>query len=131
LNAFPLAALAAATLISACAPSVSDTTGGDDARFSGLNAEILDWREAIEATHPICARKVGRHGCRDFDVACKGDLGGAAGAERVVVAMTFASLTTDQGGAPQGSAFAVFTKSGGAWTRAPTAPVSFSTCAPT
>jgi hypothetical protein len=125
-----LSAIAAAAALSACSPAVNDDTGGGDPRFQGLSAQILGWREDIEATHPICARKVGRRGCRDFDVACKGDLGGADVA-RVVVAMTFASVTTDQGGAAQGSAFAIFTKTGEAWTRTPTAPVNLATCAPT
>lgn len=129
----PGAALAAIFLLSAC------SSGGDTAASSdptaGLDAQILAWRNDVEASHPACTTKIEGKGCEAFEVTCKGlqDLTPEEQAQgiaaQVVAAMRFAGRTADGSTGKSGSAFAEFTKANGQWTRAETKPVNLSTCA--
>jgi hypothetical protein len=49
---------------------------------------------------------------------------------QVAAAMTFAGRNPDGSTGKSGSAFAVFSKAGGAWTREESSPLSMSTCGP-
>jgi hypothetical protein len=131
-----LAALAFAALaLAACSPGGGATKSGEDARFAGLDAQILAWRADIETSSPLCAAKVKGKGCEAFEVACKAERTitpqeQARGVNaKLVAAMTFAATTPDGAGGKPGSAFAEFSKTGETWTRTETAPVNLSTCA--
>ncbi len=128
------ALLLAALVLSAC------SSGGDAASSSdpnaGLDAQILAWRNDIEASHPACATKVEGKGCESFEVTCKGlqELTPEEQAKgvttRVVAAMRFSARMADGSTGKSGSAFAEFSKTGGEWTRTEAKPVNLSTCAP-
>lgn len=130
----PAAALAAVLVLSAC------SSGGDAADASdptaGLDAQILAWRNDVEASHPACATKIEGKGCESFEVTCKGlqeltPEDQAKGiATKVVAAMRFSGRTADGSTGKSGSAFAEFSKAGGEWTRTEAKPVNLSTCAP-
>lgn len=129
----PGAALAAILLLSAC------SSGGDTAESSdptaGLDAQILAWRNDVEASHPACATKIEGKGCESFEVTCKGlqdltpDEQAQGVAAQVVAAMRFSGRTADGSTGKSGSAFAEFTKANGQWTRTEAKPVNLSTCA--
>jgi hypothetical protein len=114
--------------------------GGQKPAAGDLNAElqpqILDWRNAVEASHVACRTKVDGKGCESFEVTCKAaqDISPAETAKgvtaQVVAAMTFNGRTADGSSGKPGSAFARFTKTNGAWTRSEAKPVNMSTCAP-
>jgi hypothetical protein len=121
----------AAFCIAGCNKSGGEAASSDP--YAGLDKEIVGWRDNLEARHPACATKVDGKGCVGFEVTCKAqqtittaETAGGTSA-RVVAAMTF---TGGGGGGSPGSAFAVFTKTGGAWTRVETKPVNLGTCAP-
>jgi len=130
----PAAALAAVLVLSACSP------GGDAASSSdpnaGLDAEILAWRNDLEASHPACATKVEGKGCEAFEVTCKGlqELTPEEQAKgittQVVAAIRFSGRMADGSTGKPGSAFAEFSKTDGQWTRTEAKPVNLSTCAP-
>lgn len=129
----PGAALAAILLLSAC------SSGGDTAESSdptaGLDAQILAWRNDVEANHPACTTKIEGKGCEAFEVTCKGlqDLTPEEQAQgvaaQVVAAMRFSGRTADGSTGKSGSAFAEFTKTNGQWARTEAKPVNLSTCA--
>lgn len=104
--------------------------------YAGLDGEILSWRSSLEANHPACAAKVDGKGCDSFEVRCKAaqeitpDEAAKGVTAQVVAAMTFSGRNPDGSSGKPGSAFAVFSKSGGQWTRAEAKPVNLSTCAP-
>ncbi len=122
------------TLLAACSPAADKTASADP--NAGLDTEILAWRTSIEAEHPTCAAKVEGKGCQDFQVMCKGlqaisaDETAKGVGSKVVAAMTFASRNPDGSTGKSGSAFALFTKTGGTWARAESPPVNMRTCAP-
>ena len=130
----PAAALAAVLLLSAC------NSGGDAASSSdpnaGLDAEILAWRNDLEASHPACATKVEGKGCESFEVTCKGlqELTPEEQAQgittQVVAAIRFSGRMADGSTGKPGSAFAEFSKANGQWTRTEAKPVNLGTCAP-
>jgi hypothetical protein len=130
----PLACgLAAALLLAAC----SDGGGaGDQGAYGGLDKEILAWRADLEAHHVACRAKVEGKGCESFEVTCKAAQEIAPGeiakgvTAKVVAAMRFNGRNPDGSSGKPGSAFALFTKAGGAWARAEAMPVNMSTCAP-
>ena len=103
--------------------------------YSGLDPQIVAWRGAIEAEHPTCKTKIEGKGCEGFEVTCKGarDLTSEDRAKgvtaRVVSSMRFSGRMPDGSSGKPGSAFAEFTKAGGQWTRAETAPVNPTSCA--
>ena len=130
----PAAALAAVLVLSGC------SSGGDAASSSdpnaGLDAEILAWRNDLEASHPACTTKVEGKGCESFEVTCKGlqELTPEEQAQgittQVVAAIRFSARMADGSTGKAGSAFAEFSKANGQWTRAEAKPVNLSTCAP-
>ncbi|WP_148216916.1 hypothetical protein [Phenylobacterium zucineum] len=127
-------ALGAVLLLAAC------SSGGDSASssdpYAGLDAQVLSWRTDIETNHPACATKVEGKGCEGFEVTCKGaqELSAEEQAQgitaQVVAAMRFSGRNADGSTGKPGSAFAEFSKTGDAWTRAETRPVNLTTCAP-
>lgn len=123
-----------AAILAACSQGGGAQSASADPN-AGLDTQILTWRTSIEAEHPACAAKVEGKGCQDFQVMCKGaqDIGAddaARGVQsRIVAAMTFAGRNPDGSTGKSGSAFATFTKSGGAWTRVEAKPVNLTTCA--
>lgn len=133
LRVFAVAGLSL-TLLVACSPG-ADTTASADPN-AGLDSEILAWRTDLEASHPTCAAKVEGKGCQDFQVMCKGlqeisaDETAKGVGSKVVAAMTFASRNPDGSTGKSGSAFAVFTKTGGTWARVESPPVNMRACAP-
>lgn len=126
----------AALSLSACGKT--DAGGGGDAGdpYAGLDAQILGWRTAIEGAHPACATKIDGKGCADFQVTCKAAQVIAPGetaqgvSAKVVAAMTFNGRTSEGVSGRPGSAFALFSKAGGVWTRAESPPVNLTSCAP-
>ena len=124
--------LLAALLLTACgqaAPGAGAAKPAEDPKFAGLDAQILQWRAAIDKTDTTC--KAG--GCVDYDVACKAERAmtpedTAKGATaKVIAAITF-NAKADPNARP-GSAFAEFTKTQAGWTRTEAKPVNLSTCA--
>jgi hypothetical protein len=102
---------------------------------SGLDPQIVAWRDSIESSHPACRTKVEGKGCEGFEVTCKGarELTAADQSKgvtaRVVSAMRFTGRMTDGSTGKAGSSFVEFTKTGGTWTRAEADPVNPTTCA--
>ena len=128
----PLLLVALTALVTAgCSKQGPAAASGDP--YAGLDTEIVSWRDSIKARHPACASKADDKGCVGFEVTCKANqiitpaetAGGATA--RVIAAMTFMG---NGGNGNSGSAFAVFTRSAGAWTRIEAKPVNLSTCAP-
>jgi hypothetical protein len=123
-----------ALALSACSQGGDKTDPNDP--YSGLDPQIVAWRDAIEAQHPACKAKVEGKGCVDFQVMCKAaqDISPDEKAKgitaQVVAAMTFDAKTPDGGTGKSGSAFALFSKAGGKWTRAEAKPVKMDSCAP-
>lgn len=121
----------AALLVAGCSKSGGEAASSDP--YSGLDKEIVGWRDSIKARHPTCANKAEGKGCVGFEVTCKAQqtitaaetAGGTTA--RVIAAMTF---TGDGGSGSSGSAFAVFTRTGQGWTRTEAKPVNLGTCAP-
>ncbi|MET0271768.1 MAG: hypothetical protein ABW360_02130, partial [Phenylobacterium sp.] len=64
--------LLAALALSACSPAAAPKSD-EDPRFAGLEAQILAWKNDVEANSPLCAAKVDGKGCESFDVACKAE----------------------------------------------------------
>jgi len=99
---------------------------------AGLDTEILAWRTDLEANHSTCSAKVEGKGCDTFEVTCKAmqeiDAAekGKGVSSQIVASMAF----NGRGEGKPGSAFAVFSKADGKWTRAESPPVNMSTCAP-
>lgn len=130
-----LAATLTAILLSACSEGGAGKASSSDP-YAGLDSEIVAWRAAVEADHPACATKVEGKGCQDFQVMCKGaqDVGAGEAAKgvtaQVISAMTFAGRNPDGSTGKSGSSFALFSKTGDAWTRAEAKPVNLTTCAP-
>jgi hypothetical protein len=127
------AALFAVSLAACSQGGGTQTTSSDP--NAGLDTEILAWRTSIEAEHPACAAKVEGKGCQDFQVMCKGaqdidaDKAAKGVTSQIVAIMTFAGRNPDGSTGKSGSAFATFSKSGGAWTRVEAKPVNLNTCA--
>ena len=122
-------------LLAACSQGGAPKTaaGGPGA---GLDAEILTWRTAIETGHAACASKVEGKGCEMFQVTCKAmqeitpDEAAKGVTEPIVASMSFNGRSPDGSSGKPGSAFALFSKIGGTWTRAEAMPVNMSSCAP-
>ena len=121
-------------LLSACGPKPEEARTED--RYAGLSPQILAWRTAIEASHPACAIKIEGRGCEAFQVTCKAaqeittDEAANGVSAQLVVAMTFNGRSSDGSSGKLGSAFAVFSKARGAWTRAEAPAVNMTSCAP-
>jgi hypothetical protein len=131
---FLLATLAALALAS-CGKTGGASQSTDP--YAGLDGEFVSWRKVIEATHPGCRLKVEKKGCDAFQITCKAqqeitpDETARGITAQIVAAMTFMGKGSDGSSDNPGSAFAVFSKAKGAWTRVETPPVNLSTCAPT
>jgi hypothetical protein len=125
----------AALSLAACGQAGNTQQTSSDP-YAGLDTQILEWRKTIEATHSACANKVDGKGCQDFQVMCKGaqeitpEEAARGVTAQVVAAMTFAGRNPDGSTSKSGSSFALFSKSGGAWTRTEAMPVNLHTCAP-
>jgi hypothetical protein len=130
--------LVAASLCGCLLAACSQGGGKSDANdaYAGLDQQIIAWREAIEAESPVCQAKVEGHGCESFEVTCKAmqeitpDETAKGITHQVVAAMTFNGRSADGSSGKAGSAFALFSKAAGDWTRAEAMPVNLSTCAP-
>ena len=120
-------------LLVACSEGGGDKGPADP--NAGLDAQIVAWRGVLEAEHPACSTKVEGKGCQDFQVMCKAyqeitpEETGRGVTSQIVAAMTFAGRNADGSTGKSGSAFAVFTKTGPAWTREEASPVNLATCA--
>jgi hypothetical protein len=121
-------------LLTACSQAGAKVENPNDP-YSGLEPEILKWRADIEAEHPACQSKIDGKGCEAFEVTCKGAEALTASdraqgvTARIVSAMNFSGRMADGSTGKSGSAFAEFSKTGGAWTRAEAKPVNPTTCA--
>lgn len=128
-----LAALAILALTAGCSPK--DHAGGEGA-YAGLDPAILAWRGSLEASHPACAVKTEGRGCESFQITCKAaqeitsQERSAGVTAQLVAAMTFNGRKPDGSTGNPGSAFALFSKTGGVWSRAEASPVNLSSCAP-
>lgn len=129
-----VAATLFAVLLTACSQGGGSKPASNDP-YAGLDTEILAWRTSIEAGHPACAAKVEGKGCQDFQVMCKGarDVSPEDAAKgvtaQIVAAMTFAGRNADGSTGKSGSSFALFSKTGDAWTRSESPPVNMTACA--
>ncbi|WP_293676829.1 hypothetical protein [uncultured Phenylobacterium sp.] len=118
-------------LLAAC--SQGGTTSDPSDPHAGLDPQILAWRNDLEANHVACKAKVDGHGCDSFEVTCKAmqeitpEEAAKGVTAQVVAAMSFNGRS---GGGQPGSAFALFSKAGGQWSRAEAMPVNMNTCAP-
>jgi hypothetical protein len=127
------AGLGLALLLAACS---QDSGSAGQGAYAGLDQQILDWRADLEAHHVACQTKVEGKGCESFEVTCKAaqDIGQDEIAKgvtaKVVAAMRFNGRNSDGSTGKPGSAFALFSKANGTWTRAESKPVNMSTCAP-
>jgi hypothetical protein len=123
-----------ALALAGCSKSGGPSTSS--APYAGLDTEFVSWRAEIEATHPVCKFKVDKKGCEAFQVTCKAqqEITASEAASgitaQIVAAMTFMGRGADGSSDNPGSAFAVFSKARGAWTRVETSPVNLSSCAP-
>lgn len=121
-------------LLAACSEGGGKTDPGDP--YAGLDREIVAWHTALEAESPVCQAKVEGHGCESFEVMCKAmqeitpDETAKGVTHQVVAAMTFNARSADGSSGKAGSAFALFSKAGGQWTRTEAMPVNMRTCAP-
>ena len=121
-------------LLAACSQGSAKTDPNDP--NAGLDREIVAWHTALEASHPACRGKVKGHGCDSFEVRCKAmqeitpDEASKGVTAQVIAAMTFSGRNSDGSSGKAGSAFALFSKAGGQWTRAEAMPVNMSSCAP-
>jgi hypothetical protein len=110
------------------------TSGGGEDPYAGLDDAIRAWKTDVSASDSSCRRAPAGQKCEMFEVSCK--------AQRVITPEDKAKGITaklvadmnwsgfDEKGAPQPhSAAALFTKSGGAWSRAEAKPVNPQTCA--
>ena len=126
------AALLAASLFLLAACSQGGTKSDTSDPNAGLDPEIVAWHTDLEAGHVACRTKIEGRGCDSFEVTCKAmqeitpDETAKGVTAQVVAAMSFNGRS---GGQP-GSAFALFSKAGGKWTRAEAKPVNMRTCAP-
>lgn len=124
------ALLLGAFLLAACSPGGKADANDPNA---GLDPEILAWHTALEAGHVACQTKVEGRGCDSFEVTCKAmqeitpDETAKGVTAQVVAAMSFNGRS---GGGQAGSAFALFSKAGGKWTRTEAMPVNMHSCAP-
>jgi hypothetical protein len=134
----PLAAasLCGLLLLAACGQGGGAHKTDPSDPYAGLDQQILAWHQALEAESPVCRVKVEGHGCEDFEVMCKAmqeitpDETAKGITQQVVAAMTFSGRRADGSSGDDGSAFALFSKTGGKWTRAEAMPVNMKTCAP-
>jgi hypothetical protein len=118
-------------LLAACTQGGGKTDPKDP--YAGLDREIIAWHNDLEATSAACKVKVEGHGCESFEVMCKAmqeitpDEVAKGVSAQVIAAMTFNGRVAS---GKAGSAFALFSKAGGKWTRAEAMPVNLRTCAP-
>ena len=110
-------------------------SGGAPDPFAGLDGEILKWRTDIIGTDPLCRSQVEGQKCESFEVVCKAQrtitpAEQAAGmTAKVVAALNWNGFDPKLKQAQSGLRAALFSKSGGAWTRREHAPVNPTTCA--
>ena len=121
-------------LLAACSQGGGKTDANDP--YAGLDKQILAWHTDLEAGHVACKTKVEGRGCDSFEVTCKAmqeitpDETAKGVTAQVIAAMTFSGRSEDGSSGKAGSAFALFSKAGGQWTRAEAMPVKLDTCAP-
>lgn len=121
--------LAAAAVLASCSPKAKS---GADAKYDGLDGEILAWRKDILKTDKACLAK--SDGCQAFEVRCKGEREITATDQakgvtaKLVVAMSWEGWEAVRSEYRPQSGFSEFTKVDGDWLRAPTGPVNMSSC---
>jgi len=121
--------LAATAVLASCSPKAQT---GADAKYGGLDAEILAWRQQIVKTDAACLAKA--EGCQGFEVRCKGEREITATDQakgvtaKLVVAMNWEGWDPVRSEYRSQSGFSEFTKVDGGWLRAATAPVNMSSC---
>jgi hypothetical protein len=124
--------LAAAAVLASCSPKAKT---GAEAKYAGLDDQILKWRRDLEQTNAACHDKApGKTGCQDFEVACKAErtitpADQAKGVTaKLVVAMSWEGWDPKRSEYHPESGFSEFTKVDGGWLRGTTGPVNLSTC---
>jgi hypothetical protein len=128
----PAAALAALLMLGACGQTQKAADGG---KFAGLDREILAWRQDILKTDKLCRSQVEGQTCEGFEVACKAertiapDEAARGVTAKVVAALNWNGFDPAFKQPQTGTATALFTRAGGAWTRTPHTSLSPSTCA--
>jgi len=130
-----LAALTTSVALCACSPSTPAGEGGEQAKFAGLDQQILAWRKDIMAGDPLCRSQAEGEKCESFEVACKAerslsaqDQAGGVTA-RVVAAMSWNGFDPKFRHAQSGMRAAEFARGKAGWMRADHAPVNPQTCA--
>ena len=124
------AAIVALMMLGGCGQSAKPAASDP---FAGLDGEILKWRADIVKTDALCRNPEQK--CVDFSVNCKAErtvtaAEKAAGVSvHVVTAMDWNGWDPKLKQTQMAAATAEFTKTKGAWTRAPHSPVNISTCA--
>jgi hypothetical protein len=127
-----LAGLSLGLLLLGGCNSASKSDANDP--YAGLDDAIRAWKTDISAADASCRRAPAGSKCETFEVSCKAQRpitpqdqtkGVTA---KLVAHMSWSGF--DERGAPQPvSMAALFTRAGGAWTRAETKPVNPETCA--
>jgi hypothetical protein len=118
----------------ACSPS-GQSASPEQGKFAGLDAQILQWRQDILATDPLCRSQAEGEKCESFEVACKGEraLTPADPANgvtaRVVAAMSWNGFDSKFKHGQSGMRAAEFAKGKAGWTRSDHKPVNPSSCA--
>ncbi|THD61053.1 hypothetical protein [Phenylobacterium sp.] len=121
--------------LSACDKAGSSAAGQGGGKFAGLDGEILNWRQEILASDPLCKATAADQKCQNFEVACKAERALTADDQakgvsaRVVSAITFNGWDPKLKQQQAGSRTAEFDKAGAGWTRKDHPPVNMSSCA--
>ena len=125
--------------VSGCSQGGKTAAAGDTnatpAKFAGLDAEELKWRNDIIADDPLCKQTAADQRCQGFDVSCKAERTVTADdaakgiVARVVASITFEGFDPKFSHGQSGSRAAEFVKSGTGWTRNDHKPVNMGSCA--
>ena len=121
-------------LLGGCSQGDKSANSASSDPYAGLNDMVLAWKTELAATDPSCKQAPAGEKCEMFQVSCKAQRTitpdeAAKGVTAKLVADIGWSGFDDKGQGRPASAAALFTKSGGTWTRSPTKPVNPETCA--
>ena len=126
------AAIAALLTLAACSQAAKSP---GDHKFTGLDQEILTWRQDILNGDKLCRSVVEGQKCEGFEVVCKAertvtpDDRARGVTAKVVAALTWNGFDVTFKQSQRATATALFTRTHGAWTRSQHAPVNLSSCA--